>query len=443
MQQGFSRRSFLALAGVAATATGLSACGSAGPGTGPGSPAPAGSATMWGLTGASQDYVDKSVAAWSKAHPDQAIKVDFFANDAFKTKIRTAIGAGQGPTLMWSWGGGVLKSYIDAGQVLDLSSFAAQNPAVQDRYIPSVLTSGVIDGRTYGLPNNNLQPIVLYYNKEIFAKVGATPPTTWDELMSLVGTFKAQGIAPFALGGQSKWPNLMWIEYLLDRIGGPEVFRRIAAKSPGAWSDPAVSEALHRIQQLVDAGGFITGFSSVAADSNADQALLFTGKAAMLLQGSWIYQTLKTGAPDFMKSGKLGYTTFPTVAGGTGDPKNVVGNPSNFWSVSATATEKQRQAALAYLKDGLLTPADVDTMITDGGVPVLRGVEARLAASPDKDFLDLVYGMATAAPNFQLSWDQALGPAQADALLANLDQIFLKSVTPEQFVATMNQTIAT
>jgi len=439
MHQGFSRRSFLALAGVTAAATGLAACG----GTGPGTSVPADSATMWGLTGGSQNYVDKSVAAWNKAHPDQAVKLDFFANDAFKTKIRTAVGAGQGPTFMWGWGGGILKSYVDANQVLDLSSFLAQNPAVKDRYIPSVLSSGVIDGKTYALPNNNLQPIMLYYNKEIFAKAGAAPPTTWDELMALVGTFKAQGVAPFALGGQSKWPNLMWIEYLLDRIGGPGVFRRIVAKTPGAWSDPAVLEALTRIQQLVDAGGFINGFSSITADSNADQALLFTGKAAMLLQGSWIYQTLKTGAPDFMKNGKLGFTTFPTVSGGTGDPKNVVGNPSNFWSVSATATEKQRQAALAYLKDGLLTPADVDTMIADGGVPVLRGIEGKLAGSADKDFLTLVYGLASAAPNFQLSWDQALGPVQADALLANLDQIFVKSITPEQFAATMNRTIAT
>jgi len=439
MQQGLSRRSFLALAGATVTASGLAACGSAGPG----SSVPVDSATMWGLTGASQNYVDKSVAAWNKAHPDQAIKLDFFANDAFKPKIRTAVGAGQGPTFMWSWGGGILKSYVDTGQVLDLSSFLAQNPPVKDRYIPSVLSSGMIDGKTYALPNNNLQPIILYYHKEIFAKAGVSPPATWDELMALVGTFKAQGIAPFALGGQSKWPNLMWIEYLLDRIGGPEVFRRIAAHSPGAWSDPAVLEALTRIQQLVDAGGFISGFSSITADSNADQALLFTGKAAMLLQGSWIYQTLKTGAPDFMKSGKLGFTTFPTVAGGAGDAKNIVGNPSNFWSVSATAPEKQRQAALAYLKDGLLTPADVDTTITDGGVPVLRGIDAKLAGSADKEFLTLVYRMATAAPNFQLSWDQALGPVQADALLANLDQIFLKSITPEQFVTTMNRTIAT
>ena len=97
---------------------------------------------------------------------------------------------------------------------------------------------------------------------------------------------KAAGIAPFSLGGQSKWPQLMWLEYLTDRIGGPEVFQAIQDNKPNAWSDPAVIQANTMIQQLVDAGGFADGFSSIATDSNADLALLYTGKAAMILQGS-------------------------------------------------------------------------------------------------------------------------------------------------------------
>ena len=61
----------------------------------------------------------------------------------------------------------------------------------------------------------------------------------------------------------------------------------------------------------MDAGGFINGFSSIAADSNADQALLYTGKAAMILQGSWIYQGMKKDAADFVSSGKLGLHPLP------------------------------------------------------------------------------------------------------------------------------------
>ena len=45
------------------------------------------------------------------------------------------------------------------------------------------------------------------------------------------------------------------------------------------------------------------------------------------------------------------------------------------------------------------------------------------------------------APNFQQSWDQALSPAQAEALLNNIDQLFLLKITPEQFATAMNATI--
>lgn len=396
---------------------------------------------MWGLTGGNQPVLQKSVEAWNSAHSDQSIRLDFFANDAYKTKVRTAVGAGQGPTFIYGWGGGVLKSYVDAGQVEDLTDFLKENPEVKDRYLPSILRNGEIDGKQYAVPNNNVQPVVLYYNKEVFDKVGAQPPKTWDELMALVPKFKEAGIAPFSLGGQSKWPDLMWLEYLVDRVGGPEVFANIAANKPNAWSDPAVVESLTKIQELVDAGGFVNGFSSIAADSNADQALLYTGKAAMILQGGWIYQGMKKDAADFVKSGKLGFTTFPTVEGGKGDPTNVVGNPSNFWSISSKATDAQKKAALDYVKDGMFTETDTQALIGSGAVPVVNGIESKLEASPDKDFLTFLYGLAKNAPDFTLSWDQALSPAQGDAMLSNLDQIFLKKITPEQFVSTMNATI--
>jgi raffinose/stachyose/melibiose transport system substrate-binding protein len=422
-------------AGMAIT---LAACGSSGPA---GSNVSSDSATMWGLTGGNQPVLQKSVDDWNQANPDKSVKLDFFANDAYKTKVRTAVGAGEGPTFIYGWGGGVLKSYVDAGQVDDLTDFMKENPKVKDRYLPSVLKNGEVNGKTYALPNNNVQPVVLYFNKEVFDKVGAQPPKTWDELMALVPKFKEAGVAPFSLGGQSKWPDLMWLEYLVERIGGPEVFANIAANKPGAWSDPAVKEALTKIQELADAGGFINGFSSIAADSNADQALMYTGKAAMILQGGWIYQGMKKDAADFVKSGKLGYTTFPAVSGGKGDPANVVGNPSNFWSISSKATDSQKKAALDYVKDGMFTDANTDALINSGAVPVVKGIESKLEASPDKDFLTFVYGLAKDAPNFTLSWDQALSPAQGDAMLSNLDQIFLKKISPEQFVTTMNATI--
>jgi raffinose/stachyose/melibiose transport system substrate-binding protein len=201
-----------------------------------------------------------------------------------------------------------------------------------------------------------------------------------------------------------------------------------------------VIEALTKIQQLVDAGGFVKGFSSVAADNSADQALLFSGKAAMVLQGGWIYGTMKQAAPQFVGT-DLGFVPFPSVAGGAGDPAAIVGNPANFWSVSAKASAEQKKTAMEYLKDGLFSDTYSDGLIQSGLVPAVAGTETKLGASQDKDFLTYEYGMVTKAPTFQLSWDQALSPAQADALLTNLDLLFIKQSTPQQFADAMNATV--
>jgi raffinose/stachyose/melibiose transport system substrate-binding protein len=436
-------RKVSAAVAVAALATVTAACGSSGPqsGAGGGADGGGGAATAWALTGGDEATFRASEQQWNAENPDAQITYTFFANDAYKQKVRTAVGAGEAPTLIYGWGGGILKSYVDAGQVQDLTADVKADPNLSGRFLKSVADTGVIDGKTYALPNNGMQPVVLYYNKQLFEQVGAQPPTTWDELMALVPKFKDAGIAPLSIGGQSKWPNLMWEEYLVDRIGGPEVFDAIAANEPNAWSDPAVLEANEKIQQLVDAGGFINGFSSIAADSGADLALLYTGKAAMLVQGSWNYPALKTANPQFIKDGKLGWTTFPAVAGGKGDPKNVAGNPANFWSISSKATDSEKKAALAYLGKGVMNDSYVDALLKGGSVPPVAGLEPKLAKTEDPEWLGFVYDLAQEAPHFQLSWDQALSPKQADALLTNLDQLFLGQISPQQFSDNMNKTI--
>ncbi|GCE23645.1 hypothetical protein KDK_74450 [Dictyobacter kobayashii] len=50
--------------------------------------------------------------------------------------------------------------------------------------------------------------------------------------------------------------------------------------------------------------------------------------------------------------------------------------------------------------------------------------------------------MVQKSPHFQLSWDQALLPQPAQVLLTNLDQLFLKQITPQQFSDNMNKTLS-
>lgn len=411
----------------------LAACGGAQPGG-----EANGEFSAWALTGTQQNAFKDSFAQWNEANPEQPIAADFFANDAYKEKVRTAVGAGNAPTLIFNWSGGTLADYVANGNVMDLTG---KVDALEERAIEAIEKTGEVNGVQYAVPNNSTQPVVLYTNKKLFEQVGVKAPTTWQETLDVVKAFKAEGIIPFAVAGQSQWPYLMWIAYLTDRIGGPEVFQAIQNNEPNAWSHPAVTEALTKIQELAKAGGFGDSFGSVVADANADAALVHTDKAAMLLQGSWLYAGFKADAPQWYEEENLGFAPFPTLEGGKGDPSNIVGNPANFWSVSADASEESQQAAFEYLNDYTLNEESVNSFIGLGLVPSVDGAEEAIAASEDADFLGYAYQSVQNAPNFQLSWDQALAPDQAQVLLTNLSQIFQGSITPKQFVEAMNATI--
>jgi len=441
-----SRRHFLGLVAGTSAGVALAGCGSSGPGDkgsgGGGGGAAAGAATYWFLTvNPGEKIRQDSVDRFNQANPDAKIKVTKFANDAYKTKIKTAIGAGQAPTIIWGWGGGGLRSYVQASQVEDLTSWFAENAAVKDRLFPSSFGAATIDGKIYAMPAETVQPIVLYWNKKVFDKVGAQPPQSWGDIMSLVPKFNDAGVAPISLGGQSRWTNMMWLEFLFDRIGGPEVFQAVFDGEKDAWSNPASIEGLTKAQELIKANGFVKGFSSITADSNADQALLYTGKAAMMLHGTWTYGNMAKAGGDFVSGGHLGYMNFPAVEGGKGDPTNTVGNPGQYYSISSKATAAEKETAKKFFSTAVLSDAEVKEWTDNGAIPIVKGTNSQLTSSKDAEFLTFIYDTASNAKVFAQSWDQALSPTAAEKLLDNIAKLFQLSITPQQFASNMNQVI--
>ena len=125
----------------------------------------------------------------------------FFQNDPYKTKIRTAVGAGQAPTLIFGWGGGILKSYADAkpGRRPDQLD-RARTSGFKDKFLPSTWGAATFDDKIYAVPIQTTQPIVMYYNKAVFEKVGAQLPKTWDDVMNLV-----EGVQGARASRRSPW----------------------------------------------------------------------------------------------------------------------------------------------------------------------------------------------------------------------------------------------
>jgi raffinose/stachyose/melibiose transport system substrate-binding protein len=445
-----SRRSFLGLGLSAAAVAALSACGGTTPtqtgagggqgGGGEGGGAE-GEATYWFLSGQPQQGIREGVVKrFNEANPQGTIAYTTFQNDAYKTKIKTAIGAGEGPTIIWGWGGGTLREYVKNDQVEDLTSFFNENAAVKDKLFPAAFGAATVEGKIYAMPAETVQPIILFYDKRAFDKIGAQPPQSWADIMTLVDKFNSANIAPFSLGGQSRWTNMMWLEFLLDRQSGPQVFQNVFDGKPDAWSDPAVEQMLTKVQDLVRANGFVKGFSSITADSNADLALLYTGRAAMMLHGSWTYGTMKESGGDFVSGGHLGFMNFPTIEGGQGDPTNTVGNPGQYYSISSKATDAQKEIAKKFFSTSVLDDAEVSQWVENGAVPIVKGADAKFTG-PDTEYLKFVYDVASNAKVFQQSWDQALSPTAAERLLDNIAKLFQLSITPGEWIESMNQVI--
>ena len=101
-----SRRDFLGLAALSVPVlAGVAACSSSSPsqpgaaggsGSATGGGGATGSATYWFLSGQPQQGIrEGSVKAFNAANSKGKISYTEFQNDAYKTKIKTAIGAGQ------------------------------------------------------------------------------------------------------------------------------------------------------------------------------------------------------------------------------------------------------------------------------------------------------------------------------------------------------------
>jgi raffinose/stachyose/melibiose transport system substrate-binding protein len=448
-----SRRRFLELVGMGVpVAAALAACSSSGPsqagagggsgGSGGGGGGGGGSATYWFLNGQPQQKIrEDAVKAFNAKNPDSTISYTEFQNDAYKTKIKAAIGAGKAPTIIWGWGGGGLRAYVQDGVVEDLTDWFKQNAAVKNRLFPSSFGAATIDNKIYAMPCETVQPIILFYNKTVFDNVGVEPPKSWEDILTLVPKFKAKNIAPISLGGQSLWTNMMWLEFLFDRIGGPDVFGAVFNGEKNAWSNPDSIRALTECQKLIKAGGFVHGFASITADSNADQALLYTGKAAMMLHGSWTYASMKADGGDFVTGGHLGWMNFPPVSGGKGDPSDTVGNPGQYLSISSKASDDAKTTAKKFFQTGVLQDAEVKAWIDTGGVPIVKSAASQLGSSADADFLKFVYDVSSKAKVFAQSWDQALSPTAAATLLDTIGKLFALAITPQQYASTMNAMI--
>ena len=198
--------------------------------------------------------------------------------------------------------------------------------------------------------------------------------------MSLVPKFNGAGIAPFSLGGQSRWTNMMWLEFLFGRPRG--VSERLRRRA-GRVVEPAVTDMLTKVQDLVKADGFIKGFSSITADSTPTRRCYRQGRDDAARRVDLRQHEADGG--DFVSGGHLGYMNFPPVEGGKGDPTSATRASTTR---SRRRLPKEKETARKFFSTAVLDDTEI-SLVEAGSVPIVKGPTP--SSRPDTEFLKFIY----------------------------------------------------
>src|SRR5690606_12455750 len=123
---------------------------------------------------------------------------------------------------------GTVRSMAESGQIVALEDMGFDIDELNDLLGESFMALGEVDGKHYGLPTNiNLKSMV-WYPKAAFDEAGYEVPETWDDLIALSDQIVEDGSTPWCVGfgseGSTGWPATDWMEDIMLRTAGPDVY---------------------------------------------------------------------------------------------------------------------------------------------------------------------------------------------------------------------------
>jgi alpha-glucoside transport system substrate-binding protein len=251
------RRSYLAIA-LAATMVAAACAGGASPTPGGGSPgtSPGGGATIppagagevsvigtWG--GKEQDAFLAMVKPWEDRTGN---KVKFTGTRDINAVLATGVASGILPDAAGLPGPGQMAEFARAGAlkpldgVLDMATYNAE-------VVPAVSELGIVDGQTYGVFIKNAVKGPIWFNKANFT---GTPPATFDELQQVpVNAPTMRWCVGLEAEAASGWPGTDWIEDIILRQSGPEVYDAWV-RGEQKWSSPEIKQAWESFGDVLD-----------------------------------------------------------------------------------------------------------------------------------------------------------------------------------------------
>ncbi|MGN7760062.1 extracellular solute-binding protein [Paenibacillus sp. 22594] len=365
----------------------------------------------------SYKMVHELSAQYEKEHPNVKIELDTLNTDQQKVKLKTQAASKEVPDITIVNPAAQMKPFVDAGLFAPLNDMLDQN-GLKDTYQSGLLDYYSFNGNVYALPDgNNIE--VVYYNKDLFAKAGiANTPTTFEEMLKDVKILKDKGITPLAIGEKDSWTgSFLFMNILLRTNGGPG-FLQDVMDGKKTFEDPAFVEAVDAFQQLVQAGAFPDGATSI--DANAGGNIFKSGKAAMWVIGSW-----ETGAVDASSvAGKVGAFQFPTV-NGKGDPNQFMLAPGSAFAISANSEHLQETKDFLNFFASNLPKKQFELK---NAVGLGQKVDGDLKAAGYSDLAITIAGLFNQVKGGDLSFDNTMNPATSQVHLSSIQNLFVQKM---------------
>lgn len=365
--------------------------------------------------------IEAAAKRFEAANPGVKVVISTYANDPYKTKLKTVSGD-DFPDVFHSWGGGWLKSFVDAGLVADITTEAN---AAAGQLNPVAVNFNNYGGKIYGVPYTSGSTI-LYYNKAIFAKYNLQAPKTWSELERVCDTLLANKVTPFALANKTKWPGAQHFVLISMRLGGGDIFQKANNKEI-KFTDDVFIQAGQRIQTMVDKGWFPTGANGLDWDTGGSRMLMYTEQCAMILQTSGLMGTVRNENREFYDT-KLGLALYPAIEGGKGKASDILAG-ENAFSVSANSKSKALATKLAVF---LATDTEIQQSFLNNGIIAAKpGLQ-----SSDVHVREALQQLADAT-FLQNYIDQTLSPELAEVHKDTTQALYGKTMTPQQAAQAM------
>ncbi len=288
------RTSTITVAGLAAAALTLSACGrdaAESPGGETGEAVATGAATgtitVWAM-GAEGENLPTLAKEFESANPGAKVEVTAIPWDAAHDKFTTAITANKTPDV-------AMVGTTWMGEFAELGALDP-TPGQIDKsvFFEGAQKTTEVDGTSYGIPWY-VETRLVYYRTDLAEKAGITsPPTDWDGLKAMAKAMQEKADATWGIGlqagGVGSWQSIMPFAW----SAGADL-----TKDDGKaynFDSPEVLKAAEYYQSF-----FTEGISDKAAPATPTTEPDFaSGKVPMFISGPWMMSAVeKAGGEGF------------------------------------------------------------------------------------------------------------------------------------------------